>query len=86
MQTYKTQTPSNISAHTYIRLSHEGGKQKHKTTVHDSTFLSGGAPLSLRVSRQMCVCVILANSNSFVTVKNGGLVYGASKAKYRKRM
>lgn len=38
------------------------------------------------VRRQMCVCLILANSNSFVTVKNGGLVYGASKAKYRKRM
>lgn len=31
------------------------------------------------VSRQMCVRVISANSNSFVTVKKEGLSYGASK-------
>lgn len=36
------------------------------------------------VSRQMCVCVILANSSSFVTVKKkGGISLWSFKAKYR---
>lgn len=38
------------------------------------------------VSRQVCVCIISASSHNFVMVKNGGLVYGASKPNIEKRM
>lgn len=39
----------------------------------------GGALLSVPACEVLDVCQIQSNSSSFVTVKNGGLAYGASK-------
>lgn len=87
MQTSNTDTIKQLCANSamYFRCGGKWRKAKNKReiTVHNSSawlfILAVHLFLCQPLSLQMCICVILANWNSFVTVKNGGLVYGASK-------